>query len=290
MQGHTERKQTVMEDISVDNIYGAFHPIVRAILKFWNRKLTKVSKDEVTKETIKKLNQQLKTGNAIVFFDHHYAFDALPVALTMGEVLDNAQKALIPYAVHLDMGVDGEGIPSRRYRFRTKFFQWLIGRVQQSNPNIMIMPVARKFELRNDRMKEILNTNYKSSNSDYHRTFIQSFKENKSGFLCILSPIAGIAFPHKPILHQRLYILLQKLRAELQDDLPCYYVSAYPRLEKKWHYKFPMLMRHDFLAKGSFYLPNKDYKAANSLMKAEVEQLRTTADFKLLDYEVIKNK
>ncbi|MEM6699944.1 MAG: hypothetical protein AAF599_16190, partial [Bacteroidota bacterium] len=182
------------------------------------------------------------------------------------------------------------GLPSRRYRLRTKFFQWLIGRVQQSNPNIMIMPVARKFELRNDRMKEMLRKDYKSSNADYHQTFIQSFKENKAGFLCILSPIAGIAFPHKPILHQRLYVLLQKLRAELGENLPCYYVSAYPRLERKWHYRFPMLMRHDFLARGSFHLPKEDYESANGLMRIEVEELRTTAAFKLLDYERIKNK
>lgn len=290
MQGHTERKQTVTEDISVDNIYGAFHPIVRAILKFWNRKLTRVSNDEVTTETIKKINQQLDVGNAIVFFDHHYAFDALPVGLTLGEVLNSAKKALIPYAVHLDLGVDGAGLPSRRYRIRTKLFQWLIDRVQSSNPNIQIMPVARKFELKNERMKEMIGTEYRGSNSDYFQTFVSSFQENKSGFLCILSPIAGIAFPDKPILHERLYILLEKLRAELPEELPCFYVSAYPRLKKKWHYHFPMLARHDFLARGSFYLQKNNYEAANALMKAEVEELRTTADFELLDYEIIKNK
>jgi len=204
MQRHTKRKQTVVnEDISVDNIYGAFHPIIRSILKFWNRKLTRVSKDEVTTETIKKINQQLQVGNAIVFFDHHYAFDALPVGLTLGEVLNSAKKALIPYAVHLDLGVDGEGLPSKRYRMRTKLFQWLIDRIQHSNPNIQIMPVARKFELKNERMKEMIGTDYRGSNSDYLQTFINSFQKNESGFLCILSPIAGIAFPHKPILHER---------------------------------------------------------------------------------------
>jgi len=51
-----------------------------------------------------------------------------------------------------------------------------------------------------------------------------------------------------------------------------------------------MLARHDFLARGNFYLPKENYEAANALMKAEVEELRTTADFELLDYEVIKNK
>ncbi|MEL6942122.1 MAG: hypothetical protein AAFO82_05585, partial [Bacteroidota bacterium] len=284
MQQHIERKQTSAEEITVDNIYGAFHPIIRRILKFWNRKLTKLSKDEVTARTIEKLNQQLKVGNAVVFFDHHYAFDALPVGLTLGEVLFSAKKALIPYAVHLDMGVDGAGLPSRRYRIRTKIFKWLVKRIQHSNPNIQIMPVARKFELQNERMREMLAADYRSSTADYHRNFIQSFKENESGFLCILSPIAGIAFPHKPILHERLYILLEKLRAELPKELPFFYVSAYPRLKKKWHYRFPMLMRHDFFARGSFYLPHADYKIANEQMKIEVSQLREEAAFELLDY------
>ncbi|MEM8527316.1 MAG: hypothetical protein AAGG68_21930 [Bacteroidota bacterium] len=287
---HIKRKQTVVQDISVDNIYGAFHPIIRGILKFWNRKLTRVSQDDVTAETVKKLNQQLQTGNAIVFFDHHYAFDALPIGLTLGELLNCAKKALIPYAVHLDLGVDGAGQPSRRYRLRTKLFQWLIDRIQTSNPNIQIMPVARKFELQNERMKEMLGTDYRISNLDYHQNFIQSFKENESGFLCILSPIAGIAFPHKPILHERLYVLLEKLRAELPKELPLYYVSAYPRLKKEWHYHFPMLMRHDFLARGSFHLPYGDYEAANELMRSEVKKLRATANFELLNYEIIKNK
>jgi len=51
-----------------------------------------------------------------------------------------------------------------------------------------------------------------------------------------------------------------------------------------------MLTRHDFLARGSFLLPHKDYEAADNLMRTEVEQLRAAADFELLDYEIIKNK
>ncbi|MEN0049964.1 MAG: hypothetical protein AAF806_23075 [Bacteroidota bacterium] len=284
------QKHTAETKIHVDNIYGAFHPIVRRILKFWNRKVTRVSSDPETVATIKRLNEQLKTGNAVVFFDHHYAFDALPVGLTLGELLKDAKKALIPYAVHLDLGVDGIGKPSLRYRIRTSLFQWLIKKVQTSNPNIKIMPVARKFELTNKTMRNLMGKGYKDSNSDYLQTFIDSFQSNEAGFLCILSPIAGLAFPHKPILHNRLYALLDQLQLSLPEDLPFFYVSAYPRLRKKWHYHYPMLARHDFLARGSFQLPKADYESANALMKVEVTQLRNTANFQLLDYDIIKKK
>lgn len=288
MKHNNEKNQ--VENITVDSIYGAFHPIIRTILKFWNRKVTHVYQDPETRATIGRLNDQLAVGNAVVFFDHHYAFDALPVGLTLGDVLYNARKALIPYAVHLDLGVDGTGKPSRRYRVRTKLFQWIIQRIQSSNSNIKIMPVARKFELSNDQMRAMIGEGYKVSNTDYLQTFLQSFQENERGFLCILSPIAGLAFPHKPILHKQLYYLLDNMRNMLPKDVPFYYVSAYPRLKSKWQYYVPMLVRHDFLARGSFNLPKENYDAANHLMKQEVEQLRDTADFQLLDYELIKRK
>ncbi|MEM1328218.1 MAG: hypothetical protein AAGI23_19840 [Bacteroidota bacterium] len=278
------------EIITVDNIYGAFHPLVRRVLKFWNRKVTHVYQDPETTATIERLNAQLAKGNAVVFFDHHYAFDALPVGLTLGEVLYNAKKALIPYAVHLNLGVDASGKPSRRYRIRTTLFEWIIKRIQSSNPNIQIMPVARRFELANEHMRQMIGTDYRDSNADYQERFMQSFQENKKGFLCILSPIAGIAFPHKPIIHKNLYLLLEELRAKLPKDLPFFYVSAYPRLKKRWHYRVPMFVRHDFLARGSFDLPHDNYEAANSLMKTEVDQLRETAEFETPDYELIKNK
>lgn len=295
MQKHTVEKQKVSQSdlekaISVENIYGAFHPIIRFILKLWNRKLTKVAQNTETQTTIAHLNEHLKKGNAIIFFDHHYAFDALPVGLTLGELLKNAKKALIPYAIHLDLGVDGTGTPSRRYKIRTRLFKWLISKVQKSNPNIRIMPVARKFEISNDNMKSLMGNEYRISNVDYQKTFINSFKENENGFVCILSPIAGLAFPHKPILHTRMYALLENLQKELPYQLPFFYVSAYPRLKKKWHYHYPMLARHDFFARDSFHLPHDNYEAANSLMKSKVTQLRKDANFELLDYEVIKNK
>lgn len=284
------KEKSQVEIITLDNIYGAFHPIIRTILKFWNRKITHVYQDPETTATIERLNDQLAVGNAIVFFDHHYAFDALPVGLTLGEVLYNAQKALIPYAVHLDLGVDGEGKPSRRYRVRTKLFQWIIRRIQSSNPNISIMPVARRFEMSNEQMRAMIGQRYKDSNTDYFENFLQSFEENTKGFVCILSPIGGLAFPHKPVLHKNLYILLDSVRSRLPKDIPFFYVSAYPRLRKRWQYAVPMLVRHDFLARGNFNLPKKNYEAANSLMKQEVEQLRDTANFELPDYELIKRK
>jgi hypothetical protein len=99
-----------------------FNGISRRVLGFWKNSIVKIGDHETTSTAIADLNERLLMGNAITFFDHHYAFDALPVGLVLGQVIKNAIGALIPYAVHLDMGVDPEGLPSLRYRLRTLAF------------------------------------------------------------------------------------------------------------------------------------------------------------------------
>jgi hypothetical protein len=60
------------------------------------------------------MNGRLRLNNIIVFFNLHYAFDAVPVGLAFGKYVQLLRSLLIPYAVHLDMGVGREGQLSPR--------------------------------------------------------------------------------------------------------------------------------------------------------------------------------
>jgi len=276
--------------ISADSVYEKLNPFVRWFIQFWNGKICKISQDKFTQEAIVNVNKSLETGNVVIFFDHHYAFDAFPVALTLGETLRNASNALVPYATHLDLGVDGSGKKTTRYKWRTRIFKWLVDKVGTANPNIQLMPVARKFELTHEVLKKMIEKDYERKNMNYFEAFMKSFQEFSEGFVCMISPIGGLAFPDKPILHKKLYFLFDSVRTNLQKDVSFFYVSAYPRLKKKWHYRYPMLVRHDFLARGPIEFPNNDYEGANASLKKEVMLMRETAEFEILDYSVIKNK
>jgi hypothetical protein len=100
--------------ITETTLYAGFNGISRRLLGYWKNSIVKIGDKETTLSTIADINDRLLRGNVITFFDHHYAFDALPVGLVLGQVIKNATGALIPYAVHLDMGVDPDGLPSLR--------------------------------------------------------------------------------------------------------------------------------------------------------------------------------
>ncbi len=276
--------------ISEKKLYASFNPIVRSILKYWNGKIAEVHQDNQTNATIQQLNEHLKTGNAVIFFDHHYTFDAIPVGLTLGKVLKNAHHALVPYAVHLEMGVNGEGKPTLRYHYRTKLFKWLVSKIQASNPSVHIKPVARSFEMKNDKMRAIVNKKYSGASLDYLQTFYDLFQGASNGLICVLSPIGGLALPEKPTLYDRLYKLMDGAQQSLNKPFQFYYVSAYPQLKSNFNYFAPMLTKHIFVARGPFELPSNDYEKANQLMTKEVNELRAAASFELPDYDKIKNK
>lgn len=276
--------------ISEESLYSSFHPIARSVLKYWNSQISEVHQDEQTAATVQHLNEYLKTGNAVIFFDHHYTFDAIPVGLTLGKLLKSAKHALVPYAVHLEMGVNGNGDPTLRYHYRTKLFKWLVGKVQESNPTIHIKPVARSFEMKNDKMRAIVNSKFEGVSLDYLQTFYQLFQECSSGLVCILSPIGGLALPERPTLYDRLYGLMDGAQQSLGKPFQFFYVSAYPQLKSNFNYFAPILTKHVFVARGPFELPSDDYDKANEFMTKEVNKLRSVANFELPDYDKIKNK
>lgn len=276
--------------ITETKLYAGFNGISRRVLGFWKDSIVKFGDQETTSAAIADLNARLLSGNVITFFDHHYAFDALPVGLVLGRVIKNATGALIPYAAHLDMGVDPKGLPSLRYRLRTVAFQWLIRNVQKANPNIHILSVAREFELANPRLKAILDQRFPGLNTRYLKKFSQLFASYERGLVCIVSPTAGIAFPEKVALHPQIYRSMEMVQSKQGHSLPFYFVSAYPRLQAHYHYLAPLLTRHTFVARGPFYLPVGNYERAQGVVDKHLNLLRQAAHFTSPDYARIEHK
>jgi hypothetical protein len=188
------------------------------------------------------------------------------------------------------MGVDPEGLPSLRYRLRTLAFQWLIRNVQNSNPNIHILSVAREFELENPRLKAILDRRFSGLNTKYLKKFSQLFTRYERGLACILSPTAGIAFPGKATLHPQIYRSMEMVQSKQGHSLPFYFVSAYPQLQAHYHYLAPLLTRHTFVARGPFYLPVGNYEQAEVVVSKHMGLLRQAAHFSTPDYSRIEHK
>lgn len=276
--------------ITEANLYAEFGRITRPLLKYWKNRIIELGDRQRTLATVADINRRLLDHNVVVFFDHHYAFDAVPVTLALGQHLRHVTGALIPYAIHLDMGVDREGLPSLRYRLRTKAFHWLIENIQKANPTIQISPVAREFELETPRLKAIVDRQFPGSNISYLKTFIHMFTDHDAGWLCILSPMAGIAFPEKPVLHPQIYRSIDLVQAGQGQLLTFYFVSAYPQLYAHHHYLAPLLTKHTFVAQGPFNLPVGNYEEAQIVATRHLRQLRRAGRFTMPDYSRISQK
>ncbi|MEW5959289.1 MAG: hypothetical protein AB1801_16280 [Chloroflexota bacterium] len=271
-------------------LYAGFNRITQFLLKCWKDRIIEISDRPTTLAIIEDINHRLLVGNAVVFFDHHYAFDAIPASLVLGQMLQNVTGALIPYAVHLDMGIDPEGLPSLRYRLRTLAFHKLIKNIQKANPTIYFFPVVRQFELETPRLRAIVDSQSLGANTKYLKTFHQLFVPDSTGQVCILSPMAGIAFPEKPALHPTVYRSMEMVQDKWGQLLPFYFVGAYPRLHAHYHYLAPLLSRHTIVARGPFYLPAGNYEQALEVVAAYLNQLRRAAQFTLPNYDRISHK
>ena len=271
-------------------LYAGFNRITRLLLKYWKDRIIKIGDRPTTLAIIEDINHRLLAGNAVVFFDHHYAFDAIPASLALGQMLQNVTGALIPYAVHLDMGVDPEGLPSLRYSLRTLAFHKLIKNIQKANPTVHFFPVIRQFKLETPRLRTIVDEQSLGANTAYLKTFNQLFTRHSAGQVCILSPMAGIAFPGRAALHPTVYRSMRMVQDKWGQLLPFYFVGAYPRLYAHYHYLAPLLSRHTIVARGPFYLPAGSYEQALEVVATYLDQLRQAAQFTLPDYARISRK
>ncbi len=282
-----ENKAPLITELS---LYAGFGRLTQVLLRYWRKYILEIGDRQNTLETVRQIDRSLLTQNVVVFFDHHYAFDALPAALALGQMLNNIAGALIPYAVHLDMGVNRQGQFSLRYQVRTRAFRWLVGNIRRANPSVHFFPVVREFELGQPGLKRIIDERYSGANTSYLKNLAGLFSRYKNGLVCLLSPMAGIAFPGKAPLHPQVYRSMEILQGRSKTPLPFYFVGAYPRLHAHYHYAAPLLTKHHIAARGPFYLPRGNYEEALALTSAHLVSLRQAADFSMPDHARISRK
>lgn len=272
------------------DVYASFGPLTRKLLIFWLDRIVRFSDQKTASAVFADINQQLAHSHIILLFDHHYAFDAVPLMLTLARHIGPIFGALVPYAVSVDIGLNREGLPSIKYRIRSQAFLWLIRRVHKANPMIYYMPTVREFERETPRYNAIVERDYPNLNLKFVKKFLTLFTRQQVGSICVLSPMNGLAFPEKPVLHPQVYRTLDVVQRKVGTSLPCYLMGAYPNLKATYHYMAPLLSTHTLVTQESFYIPNEDYECALALVAEHLRQLRQAVGFTPLDYERISRK
>jgi hypothetical protein len=266
------------------DIYSGYNPVIQKMMPLWRDQFTLVNDENTFFPTLERLNSDLNTKNVLFFFDHHYAFDAIPVGLAFARYMQNVLAVIIPYAVHLDMGVGREGQFSIRYRLRTMAFHWFMRGIQK-NPNIKFLPVAREFEMDSPRMCKIVNEKFQGVNTKYIRTLIRSFSDSPKGLVGFLTPFSGIGFPDKKPLHPQLYRSILMVLAKSKGEVPIYFAGAYPDWGAFQSYYAPLFTVHKLQINGPFYLPVHNYEVAVEKVETELNDLRAAANFVPPDYD-----
>lgn len=278
------------ERIREADIYAGFDWFSRFLLVRWKDEIISVASGGETPVALAALDASLLTTNAVVFIDHHYAFDALPIGLGLAKVLKHVTGAMIPYAAHLDMRLDPQGFPSWRYRLRTRAWRWLVTGIQVGARTVSFLPVAREFELNNPRLKAVVDRLFDHSNTRYLKAVLDLFASRSTGQMWFLAPMAGLALPGRAVLNPQLYRSVNLVQARSRAALPFFMVGAYPRWDVHRNYFAPLLARHSIVARGPFTLPAGDYNAARATLDAELAALRKQAGFTPPDYRRIKHK
>jgi hypothetical protein len=276
--------------LSEADVYSGFGVFSRKLLLYWKNKIVRYSDYDKLRSIFNLMSNDLLSNNVIVFFDHHYAFDAIPLGLALAQHVENVTSVMIPYSVHLEMGVGREGEPSLRYFLRTKAFQWFVGKIKKNNQDIQFFPVVREFEKESPRLSEIVNQQFSGVNTVYLKTLMRKFTQIPTGQLCFLTPFSGIGFPDKPVLHPQLYRSLDLVQGKSGQRFPVYIFGAYPGWQAYSQYYAPLLSKHNIVMRGSFLLPQKDYAKAYQVVNSEIIALRQNGSFVAPDYSRILNK
>ncbi|NET53047.1 MAG: hypothetical protein F6K09_31585, partial [Merismopedia sp. SIO2A8] len=207
-----------------------------------------------------------------------------------GGRLHPVSGAIAPYAYALNMGLNRDGLPSLKFRVRTLSFLWFIRTLMKKNPGLYCLPTVREFERTTPGMKEIAERDYGTANSQFIKTWLKLFTHHGPGNICFLSPMSGLAAPHKPALHPQAYRTLDLVQRKVKDPIPCYLMSTYPRLKAEYNYWAPLLSPHTLVMQEHFYLPHKDYESACTLIADRLQCLRQSANFTPPNYDRISRK
>jgi hypothetical protein len=275
------------------DVFAGFGPVVRLVLKYWKDRIVEFQDRGHTQKVIRELRQRLRTENVVIFFDHHYAFDGLPAMLALGDIGELSEQvsgAIVPYASFLDMGVDNRGRFSLKYWLRTFGFQRLRHNIRKANPTVQFYPVTREFELENPQLCEIAERMHPNTNVKYLKAFVNLFTRNRKGQVCLLAPMAGLAFPEKPVLHPSTYRSIEIVQNRSKRELSFYFIGAYPRLNAYYDYLAPLFLKHKFVLSGPFQLPVGDYQEAYDIVSLNLSALRQSGHFMPPDYSKISAK
>lgn len=276
--------------ITEKDLYAGFPAAERRLLWFWKNRVAQIDPHPGTQEALASLDQHLAANDAVVFIDHHYAFDALPLGLALGRVLAQVRRVLLPYAAHLDMGVDPNGLPSRLFRMRTWAIHELMQGIGRGAPGVQFLPIVRDFELENPRLKEIAARMHPGATMRYLRTLVDFFAAQRAGSVLMMAPMAAMALPHRAVLHPQLYRSLEMVQSHCGRDLAFYLVGAYPPAIAYTGALTPLLSAHTLVALDRFSLPRGDYEAARAVIAERLGVLRQAAGFTPPNYDRIKHK
>lgn len=284
---NSSNRKTYLQD---EDIYQGFGHLSRKALLDWKDRVVQYRQNGTLQAASDRMNVDLQSNNLIVFFDHHYAFDAIPIGLALIQQIEFATGVIVPYSVHLEMGVGRKGQPSLRYFLRTTAFRWFVGNIKNSNPGINFFPVVRDFETETPRISKIVDQRYSGVNTTYLRSFIRQFSTHQAGKICFMTPFSGIGFPGKPLLHPQLYRSVDLVQQKCGRRFPVYLLGAYPSWDAYSNYLAPLFNEHLIVMRGPFYLPQKDYQSAYDLMSKEIDKLREEGNFAPPDYNRILKK
>lgn len=247
----------------------------RAILQVWLGRLAFTPELEHTQQTLDKMRHDATTRNIIVFFDHHYAFDAFPAAFELAGHLQNIHTVHMPYAVHLDMHRNKRGWLTPKYVFRSWAFKRLKNQVAESELNIVMKPVKRQFESDQPTLSRVADTIAPGCNLAYIKHLLAKFPEPQTGQMLLLAPMGGIAFPGKDLLDPTIYNILQKVQKKAGVSYPVYTIGGYPA-----HYRWPLITPHGFYATGPIeFETDTPHQLALSMVTQEINALRQIAGF-----------
>jgi len=190
MHNNLEVENTLNEQYILEKL----SPPLRVMLWAWSRLFLQISKDQDTQRSLQSLNETILENKAVVFFDHHFPFDAIPAALSISKSLTTTKEVLAPYASYLEMGVTNEGKKNLYFQLRSAFFTWVKNKISNDEDRITLLPVVRSFEYRNPQMREIVKQRFRQSNVEYVSSLNEFFLDGKdSGKVCFLAPMAGLA-------------------------------------------------------------------------------------------------
>lgn len=269
-------------------VYSGFGPLSRRLILSWKKRFIKMERDPQTHAAIRSLNDRLLAGDALIFFDHHHAFDVIPAAFILADIVEYYNEAVIPYAIFLEMGINAEGEYSLRHDIRTRAFFWFLKSVKKHNPGVHFFPLAREFELNTPGIRKALENHHSGHNIAFIKKLTEMFSEPRPGNVGILAPMAGLAFPERAPMNPELYRVISSIQARREAPLPIYFVGAYSKLVRKIQYVVPVLNKHTFVARGPFCLPTADYEGSLDRVGAEMAKLRAAGRFHPPDYDIIR--